>query len=529
MPDIVRLAIILLAAMATFSGALGNGFAWDDFDFIVYNSVLQDPANIPLIVSSGDAVGSGGTNPYYRPLTTISFMLDHALWGNQPAGYHATSVVLHLAACAALYFLLRRTSSSLNAGFAATLLFAVHPAHSEPVGYISARADLLCGFFLLVALLAYMRANDSGRRIWTAVSATAFALALLSKIVALIVPALIALHLIWVRREEQWWRRLPPYLLVAGAFLALHVAIVPMEGLQKAPLADRIASAGPILLGYVRNALFPWGLKLFYDIPLETGRFSPAVIAGWGGVVTVSVLAFSARRKFPEMMIGTAWFFGALLPVCGIVILVYPALMADRYLYIPLMGAAVVLATAGRHLDTLLSTARGRISAACVFVLLAGVSAEATATRIRAWKDHLALWEAAALDAPGSLFVQRTLGAAIFLQGKAEGMERAKTILEKAIAMRDDDPRPHMVLSRIGLMRGNLAEAEREAWSALGMTPGSPMALTSLGMVMWNRGNTLKAEELFRNALLCDPGYAEARSNLDRLLAAKGAIPWHAR
>ena len=148
----------------------------------------------------------------FRPVVNISYALDRRLWGYQPFGYHLTSVLLHAANAVLLFlFLLRalrdsdaasgaaggRASRESWAAFAGAALFAVHPIQSESAGYISSRSELLCGLFLLSALLlaraALPRAGDAvpslARRAVAGVAAAACGvLALLSKEVAASLP-----------------------------------------------------------------------------------------------------------------------------------------------------------------------------------------------------------------------------------------------------------------------------------------------------------------------------------------------------
>jgi hypothetical protein len=528
-PDAFRLGFILCAVLVTFGGALGNGFVWDDFVFIAQNPVVQDLANLPVIFTSGDAVGTGGSNPYYRPLTTTSFALDYALWGQLPAGYHATNLALHLAVCALLFFLFRRLTSNADGAFAATLLFAVHPAHSEPVGFISARADLICGLFMLLAVIWYLQGPATQKRSWRLMSAAAFALALLSKIVAIVLPALIAVHLVLTPREKRRWALLLPYVAISIAFLGLHAFVVPMKGPEGTALGIRIASAGPVLMNYLRIAFWPSGAKVFHDVALETSPYSFAGLAAWSGLAALSTAVLLRARRSPAATLGFVWFVGALLPVCGIVILLYPAIMADRYLYIPLMGAALAIAGALERLAPRLASPSRRAAVACALALLAGASSVSTAVRLQAWHDSISLWTAAGQDAPFSLFVQRSLGAALAVEGTPEEMERGRQILTRAVSIRDDDAKAHLCLARIHLSLGNLADAEREAWRAIVLSPSNPMGLTYLGMVMGERRRFEKAEELFRKALSIDPRYAEAEVNLGRLLDAKAAFRMRSR
>src|SRR5262249_20183348 len=99
-------------------------------------------------------------NAYYgnwAPLTLLSHMLDVQLFGLQPAGHHATNLLLHTLNVLLLFLALQQMTARTWPSAVVAALFAVHPAHVESVAWISARKDVLSGLFLMLTLLAYIR------------------------------------------------------------------------------------------------------------------------------------------------------------------------------------------------------------------------------------------------------------------------------------------------------------------------------------------------------------------------------------
>jgi hypothetical protein len=144
---------------------------------------------------------------HYIPLTWMTFGLDYLVWGMNPAGYHLTNVVLHAANAALFYVLVQRLltlalHATLADAFAlrlasafAALLFAVHPLRLKSVAWATERRDVLCGFFVLASLLAYLRhatapAAEPPRR-WYWISLGLFVAAVLSKEMAITLPAVL--------------------------------------------------------------------------------------------------------------------------------------------------------------------------------------------------------------------------------------------------------------------------------------------------------------------------------------------------
>ncbi|HEY3491047.1 MAG TPA: glycosyltransferase family 39 protein [Candidatus Deferrimicrobiaceae bacterium] len=504
--------IIALFVLGTFSIGIRNQFVWDDFDFILRNAYLHDLGNIPRFLFSGDAAGTGFDNPYYRPLTTATFALDYALWGGNPAGFHATNVALHLLTCIVLYRTLLHLTAAPSAALGATLLFSVHPAHSEPVGYISARADILCALFMLLSLLQFLRAEESGNRRHLALSLASFVLALLSKIVALVLPPLLILHLIWAGNRTKSAKTLLPFAALSIAFLILRSRVLVMEAWGPVSFHVRAASAGPYLLGYIRNALAPVDLKVFCDVPLRSGFSDPAVLASWLCIGAIGVATLLLARRRPLVSFGIAWFFAALLPVCGLVTILFPARMADRYLYIPLLGLAFVVASVWKEAASSGRSMAFRKGAVAVIGVLVLAAAAGTALRLQVWRDSLAMWSTAVADAPGSLYAKNGLAATYM---EKESFAEAERILNEVIAIRDDNAQTRINLAGIEFRRGNLDKMEVHVNRALELRPLSHVALTYLGVIKARKGWTREAMLLFQEALRLNPSYDYARENID--------------
>lgn len=509
------IAMLAAAVLATFWPAILNGFVWDDIPFIIRNAFLHDLGNLPKFLVSGDAAGTGGMNPYYRPLTTATFALDYALWGRQPAGYHATNILLHLGATIALYFAARRATRHDAAALAAALLFAVHPVHAEPVGYISARADLLCAIFMLTSFLAYSRHDVSGRRADLLLSLLLFALGLLSKIVALILIPLLLLHLALFRREEIRWKSLVPFLAVSLAFLAARSWILKLESWGADPWPDRMAMAGINLVVYLKNALLPLDLKVFYALPGPSGFREPAAAVSWLFLAILGVALLRVARSRPAVAFGTGWFFATLFPVIGIVMTILPSPIADRYLYIPLVGLAIAAAGLIDSYAYSPRFPRGRMAVFPVVAACILACSVRTAGRIGLWRDPVTFWRTAASEAPRNPYVLVSYGSSLRVAGR---LPEAEATLNEAIALDDRYAHPHIQLTLLEFTRGNLKEAERHTLMALQREPNNPIALMHLGVIKAEKGWTEEAVILLREAIRLNPHYSDAKINLETLL-----------
>ncbi|RMH70812.1 MAG: tetratricopeptide repeat protein [Gemmatimonadetes bacterium] len=221
--------IIILINLVLYGNTLSPEFefVYDDTHLIVENPLIQDMGNLKQILHDG------------RPLRTVTFMIDYAVWGLNPVGFHLWNVIWHILACLMLYAWLvrlqtmgiwqtRETSSFLFA-LIVVLLFAAHPVHTEAVAGIANRKEMLVTVFFLAAFYAYLP-NRLG---WDMLSTVAFVFALLSKEVAITLPlVLIGFDCCF---RIQTWREIKPYVpryimyfMVAGFAFANYISARPI-------------------------------------------------------------------------------------------------------------------------------------------------------------------------------------------------------------------------------------------------------------------------------------------------------------
>lgn len=107
---------------------------------------------------------------FYRPVTNLSFAVDHALWGLNPVGYHRTDLAILILNGFLIFALVRRLLGAGRplAGFLAALIFVLHPGHVEVLPVAPRRADTLCLAFLAATLLAQPKGGGGRGRAWGA-------------------------------------------------------------------------------------------------------------------------------------------------------------------------------------------------------------------------------------------------------------------------------------------------------------------------------------------------------------------------
>ncbi|GMV38646.1 MAG: hypothetical protein AMXMBFR64_03620 [Myxococcales bacterium] len=415
--------VVALVGAALYLTTLGNGFVMDDGYNVVRNTEIRSLANVPGMFLS--AVGADSDDlyerqinqSYWRPLASTSFALDHAIWGLRPAGFHLTNVLLYAALCALVALVLGRLTSPGGA-LAGGLWYAVHPVHAEAVNLVTYRTELLAALAVAGAL-ALLTGGDRRPRNLLLIPLV-YAAGLLSKESAATLPAwLLATELVTRRGRllaRPWWPLYGALAAVLAAWLVARAALltptdVRFFGDLDGPLV--FMSAMKIYGLYVRLLVLPWPLTPFYDwtiLPPASSLADPVALAGLAALVVTIGLVIALRRRAPLVAMGLGCWLVGLLPFSQLVPL--PVGAAERFLLIPTIGIAVVVAAAGHAL------ARRRLMVAGALVL-AGYAAMVL-TRNGDWESDLALQEATVAAWPESFNAHHVLGQLYLDAGRVE-------------------------------------------------------------------------------------------------------------
>lgn len=220
---------IALAVVAVYATAMGFNFiGFDDMDILKQRYfIIGDLSKIKLAFTTDAFLGTNGS--FYRPLQTVSFMLDALVGGPKPFIYHLTNLLLHIASSLCVFWLLLTLGYQRLSSLLLALLFALHPMFVPMVAWVPTRGDLLLTIFVIVSFVLFIksfRANRPALVVWHGIT---FFLALLSKETAVAVPALCLLYYYFELRKTKVRKLIKPYFavwLVAGAvWYYLHSAL----------------------------------------------------------------------------------------------------------------------------------------------------------------------------------------------------------------------------------------------------------------------------------------------------------------
>ena len=151
-PFVFSLIAVVLLTLLAYGGTVHNGFVWDDETFIVDNPFIHDLSLWPRYFTDSKSVSNVPVlSNMYRPLQTVSFAFDAALWKSWAGGFHLTSLLLHIGASLAIIFAFG-TLLGTRAAVAASVVFSIHPALSEGALSLAARGNQLYTIFALISI-----------------------------------------------------------------------------------------------------------------------------------------------------------------------------------------------------------------------------------------------------------------------------------------------------------------------------------------------------------------------------------------
>ncbi|MBI5209054.1 MAG: right-handed parallel beta-helix repeat-containing protein [Elusimicrobia bacterium] len=556
--------LLALACLAVYGSAVRNDFLQDDVYNITQNTFIRDLGNLPKLFSRDYfRLAQEGA---YRPVPTAVLFADHALWGCRVEGYRSVSIAWHILATLLFFWLVVRlleptlgTKRANATAFLAALLFAVHPIHGQTISVISYHEDIICCVFMLASFHLHL-----SRRPLLALAA--FVLALLSKEMAVTLPAVLVLHHLLfeprgardgaLSRLKPHGKTLAAFAALAGLFVLGRFTLFKPVGIMMEADTARIAHwpglmeslqnalAAPIAYArYLGLLLWPARLSVDWDSVLRHAPASGALLAS--SVLLVAGLVWAARRclrRAPPIAFGILFFLLTLLPVSGIV--PFWSSMAERYAYIPSLGLFLV---AGCVLESLWRGARahGRPDRARRFwrgraasfenwkrpALLAGLGlavaaapvslAVRTVVRNRDCADELTLYLKETSDHPASYGAWYGLGFALGRQGRY--LEAKRAFLE-ADGL-DQYHKTHFMLGYVEeKLGGPPAAIEREYARALALEPEYYPAHLNLASFLHRQGRLDSAIAHYRRALSIKPDFREARANLGAAYLSLGRL-----
>jgi len=542
--------IVFFAAFLGYANSVTSTFHWEDEYLVRDNVHIRRLSNIPDFFRPGYVnVYEAGAGSRYRPLRTVTLALDYALWKEDPRGYHLTNVLLNAAAAAAFWFFCLSLTGSGTFSLLAGLLFALHPAHAESVAWVKNRSDILCALFCFASAGLFVLYRRNSRVLFLWLSAAAAVPAFMAKEMALTLPFMLALALVYGNLEsgrdweDGWPGLLPAFSLLAAYFIFRQLVMAggAFGGSASGPSLPLMAAAAG---EYLKTLLWPVFLSI--DRPL------PAAGAAWPQYAFAAVflagapaLWFSGRRR------GALWlllFWVLYVPVSNLVP-IEGRPFAEQRLYLPSAAFCAFIAWGLTELPP-----AGRLArlAPALALLLAGLWGVRGFYRNLDWHSESGLWqetvrvspsaraynnlgvtllrekryqeaiasaqESLRLD-PAYVDAYNTLGAGYYDLGL---YDRSMAAFEKAVYFSDGRAyKSLMNLATIYSLKGREKDAVGLYAAVIRTAPWMDAAYYNMGMALNRLGRKEEALRAFGEAVALNPYNARAYQMLGGLFAER--------
>ncbi len=529
-------ALAAAAALAAYGGVLlARGWPRDDRWLILEHPLLR--AGLPglrELVTSGyvePIMGRAATIHEWRPVLSLSFLLQRLTTGFSPLPLHAVNLLLHAAVSALVYGALRRSFSARAAAFGAAL-YAALPVHAEVVAYLTSRSEQLAALSVLGAWsLLGAPARVGPRR--AAAGALVFLAGALSKESAFLLPPFLALADWTLAGELPWSRgRRAAYLALgacAALALAARAAVLPALAAGGVPYFRGASPASRLLTlakfwtwFYARPTLLGVGLCADFSRPMIADA-RPDDLLAWACLLAIGAALALAARAAARRRAWGFWLLGPLLFLAPTsqLFMNLDVIGAQRFLYLPALALAAAAAGLYAHAQSARPRAAPLLAAA--LVVLAAARSE---RRALDWRDGLAYDRAALACNPASVKARAALGLDFLRAGRADAGERELT------AARNMDPasfEANFDLARLAYDRGDGTACRARLEDALRARPDAADALTLASLLAERDGRAADAERLLARAVDAAPDDEVARFDLARALARRGDFGGAAR
>jgi hypothetical protein len=502
-------------------------FVYDDHTQISMNPWIRSLRNLPKFFTRSVWAFMDNVDPhsYFRPLQLVWYTICYRLFGDSPAGWHAASLLLHLAVVGAVFWCgVELLQDGLTAALGA-LLFAIHPIHCEVIAWVAGLPELLCAFFAVSSFAAYLRAQREGSlaRAWRVLSWIFGIAALLSKETAFCLPILVFSHRLvselapsctpWSRFKKAFLAAFPYAAISLVMLAARHFVLRGTHTTSASELRQSLMWAPGVVLFYARQLVFPVRLALFYELPLH-GAERIGLMFSWFALIasTAGYTYFLISRKCGTELFLSGWVAAAVLPAVAVTgTLGLEEAVHDRYLYLPSVGFCLLVAVG-------LARVRGRarpwprLASAAGIVLCAGYVVS-SALETRPWRNDLTLCENAVDRSPGNALALTSYGFNLRSDGRTR---EAVAVLRRATRASSQFRLAWIYLGLSEFELGDLSEAQSSFEQAERLLGPKERFMHSylelqLGKIEIRRGNPDGARSYLERSLAEDPTSTECK------------------
>ena len=552
--------IILFLSFFVYSNTFRNGYVLDDFSVIKENWVVKRGVeSISTIMKTSYRYGYwSSADDLYRPLSLVMYAVEWELWPDNPKPGHVINVLLYALACVLLFSTLRKILYKYNVflPFVTTLLFALHPLHTEVVANIKSRDEILCFFFLVLTLKFAVQFANTSKNKWVFFGAVSYLFAFFSKESAITFLAVIPLVIYFFTDVSNRKNLIFSLAMLIPAFIFLAVRSKVLGNQPEMALvssADNLLVAAPDLLTRHATAIKILGKYLWMFVvpyPLVSDySFNQISISGWGNLwvlisfaVLILMAVFAIRKiKTRHILAFSALFFFITISLYSNILMLIGSSFAERFLFIPSLAFSLatswailkILKTQMNNVPVVAANNFFKTHRLPVFILLPVliIYSGEIFTRNKEWNSNLSLYSADVVKSPNSAHMRYYYGL-VLMKDKAlnkNAQVEHPEYLDSAIVQFSTAtkiiPTFADAYDQIGLAyyRKNMNDSALKYYQiALSYNPAKSITYSNMGVIYFNQNKFDKALEVYEKAVKYDPAFSDAWMNLGSTLGTLG-------
>lgn len=515
---LLSLALVVLTVLVYFPIRENAFINFDDTSYITRNPHVTSGLEWSTVEWAFSTFDAGN----WHPLTWLSHALDYQVFGLNPAGHHFVNVGLHAVNAALIFLVLASLTGLPWRSWMVAALFAVHPLNVESVAWAAERKNTLSMLFFLLAVGAYLGYVKKPGAARYALVAGLFSLGLMSKPQIITLPLVLLLLDYWPLRRLRFcqvstgghsasWLLAEkiPLLLLSGlsAFITLVAqgSAHAVHTYAQLPMPARLENAAISYVRYLGYVFVPLHLSPLYPYPVGP---IPLTRVAAASAILLAITAFVLRRRSHEfLLVGWLWFLGTLVPMIGLVQVGEQA-MADRYMYLPMIGIFIMVVWGVPEVFRGAEGHRSILAFLCALPLVA--FALITYRQIGFWEDSQTLWSYTLRVTDRNYMAEDNLAEALATQGQ---VDEAIIHFHAAEDLHDYELGQVLALGAYEQRSGRARDAISDYTRVLKRATDSRIrsaALASMGFAYLDLKDAPRANESFESALKLDDRNAAA-------------------
>lgn len=501
----------------------------DDPFFVTANPYVQSGLTLNGIrwAFTADLLHDSIYADYWHPIVFLSHMMDVQIFGMNAAMHHSINFFLHLLNCILVFLFFKKLTGNFWRSAFLSIFFAIHPLQAETVSWVSARKDLLSGFFGLLTLNTYVILNEMKdspsrilRRCLRITVILFYFFSLMSKPAWIFLPFIlilldyIAVHKLNFRNSLDG--KIPFFLLSFLSVLIIlfgksEAAVDAANHLTGYDIAS-ILNVPNQYLSYFWKAIFPFHPSVYPEMPAQEFQVI-SILMSLGIILLISLFLFQKRKKLKMAFFGWIWFLLLLAPS----ILLLPA---NRFMYMPVIGilALVILRVKPEEPGNSRSFTSFRMTEILFGVLFIFTFTYLSHIRTSEWKDSLTRFSKSVEREPYNTRARFLLASSLAETNKT--LEEALKEFRLSVENHPTDAQIYLRMGDLFVKQHKFDHAIRHFEKAMELLPNQMIkrvALNNIGFVKSEEKKYEEASYYYQKTLEADPNYVETYFNLANL------------